>query len=191
MAAQDAVLGWKEYGSWFLSGLTLLVTVIWNISNRRYTDRKASDVRTAAFAFAAWKDLRDPVLARLREFEAKGNDLQALTIGNDNLPDLIKKIHQCGYALTTSHLALEGDLTRMRSREVKVDQWIELANGVVTGSESDWDKINTLIDRAVNRPTADECRDQLRSILLLVRSIGNVINSHIAIENASHDPDKF
>ncbi|PHQ63058.1 MAG: hypothetical protein COC10_08140 [Sphingobium sp.] len=184
-------IGLKEFGSWALSAFALVVTVLWNLHNRRYTDRKAAETRTATFAFSAWKDLRDPVLARLREFEARGNELQALTVSFDNLDELVKKVHAIGYALTTAHLALEDDLSRMRSREVASDKWLSLANGLQTGSESDWDKIITIITDAVSKTTRDECRETLKAAHPLIRSIGKCVNAQIAIENAAHDPDKI
>ncbi|HEX7782135.1 MAG TPA: hypothetical protein VF509_04960 [Sphingobium sp.] len=191
MTEPAAAIGIKEVGSWLLSGTALVVTVIWNIHNRRYTDRKSGEVRTATFAYAAWKDLRDPVLARLREFEAKGHELQALTVGTDAQEALIQKVHSIGYSLTIAFLALEKDLTRVRSTEVSEEVWLPLANGLMIAGETDWDRINTAIHDAAAAPTADECRTLLKGVDPLILSIGMGINANIAVENASHDPNKI
>lgn len=190
MADPTAAVGIKEIGSWAISCLALLVTVIWNLQNRFYTDKKAAEVRTATFAYAAWKDLRDPVLSRLREFEGRGHELQALTVGSDDLPELVKKIHAVGYSLTTAFLALEEDLKRVRSTEVAETVWLPSASGLKIGGETDWDRINTVIADAVAAATADDCRNLLKGIHPLIRSIGKGLSAHIAVENAAHDPNK-
>ncbi|KXU29219.1 hypothetical protein A0J57_18225 [Sphingobium sp. 22B] len=127
----------------------------------------------------------------MREFAAKGHELQALTVGTDDLPGLTGKIHNIGYALTTAHLALEEDLNRLRSTEVPQDSWLPLANGLLIGTETDWDRIITIITDAVTKPTAEECRAMLKGIHPLIRSIGKGISDQIAIENAAHDPNKI
>lgn len=178
---------------WILSGLTLAVTVYWNWNNRRYTEKRADGLQSAAFDLSNWKDRRDPVLTSLREFEAKGHEITALAVGNDTLPSIIEKIHAAGRMLTISYLALAKDLGRVGSTSNLGSQWKKLADGVVSDGETDWDRLNTIIAEATNVDivaNADACRQKLNQIDPLVTSISSGIMEEIEAENRHHDPER-
>lgn len=177
--------------TWLMAGTSLAVTVTWNLLNRAHTNKLAARIRGETFKFSVWKDARDAVLSRLRDFENKGHELKVLASRESDLTKLSERIHEVGYAMTLAQLALAKDLGRLRSERLASEEWIKLAEGPRLGTESAWDRIMAIIGEAAASGEIDDARAKLRTVPPLIAELERALNAEIAVENALHDPVKI
>jgi hypothetical protein len=175
----------KDYLSVGLSFAALATTIIWNIANRRHTDRTATRIRGESFAFDEWKGRRAEVLRTLRELEAGFARLKALSKGAHQHKDLQDEIEKEGRALTVSHQALLSELDRANPG------WSSFGYGVVSGGESDWDQVHTILDDARQQSEPSAMRARLALLDGNAKSISDVIIAELRVATAEHDPIKL
>lgn len=175
----------KDYWSLGLSCSAIVITIIWNLLNRKYTNDTAKAVRGENFAYEEWKSKRGEVLKSLREFESGYRAFNALSHGADQPKELKTKIEECGRKLVDAHGSLMTELGRIGPN------WEQFGYGVEVGGESDWDQINTALFLASKQPKSPEIRHAISSIRAFGLSITRTIQEEISIKTNEHDPVKW
>lgn len=175
----------KDLISIGLSGVALITTVVWNLLNRRHTDKVARQIRGEGFAFDEWKSQRAEILRTLRAFEDGFDRLRLLTGGAHSADELAIEIEKEGKALTSSHAALFRELERVDV------SWGEFAYGADLNGERDWDLIHTLLDDARQQTDAGEMRLRLQQLQGHGSSIRTIVGAELRVKTSEHDPIKF
>lgn len=178
----DGGLTAKDIGTWVLSGGGILITVIWNLHNRRYTDRVARNLRRDTVAFDEWKTQRAELLRCIRQLEACGNRLLTLTKGAHDAAALTEKINDEGRVLVEAHGSLLAELDR-----TEWPQSASFAYGPSVAGETAWDRLNTLLAEATGDfPEAADMRNHLKGIPPLLAHISQGLNEKMKQVTAWH-----
>lgn len=172
----------KDFITLGMSGVALLTTIVWNLHNRRHTDRVAREIRSETFTLDEWKSKRSEVLRTLRELEASFDRLRSLVTGAHQADALDKEVETEGRSLTSAFGALQRELDRIGP------VWAEIAYGETQGGETDWDLVHAILDdvRSINDPDAKRAR--LAAVGVHGRSIAATINRQLTLRTAELDP---
>lgn len=168
-----------------LASLSLIVTIVWNLLNRRHTDRLAAKVRTEAFALDDWINKRDEVWRTLRALESVADRILALARGAHQKDDLITLLNLEGVNLALAHQSLFKELTRPGSDPA----WSQMAYGVRENDETDWDRLNTVLREVGELTDPAAMRERLKDIEEHMNSISGTVGAQIEARNAEHRPD--
>lgn len=184
--AATTTIATKDIVTWCVTGVGLLVTLGWNLQNRRRTDRIATDLRGEAFRLDEWKGKRSAIATRLADFESAAASIAALTRGAHDAAGLREELTKQNQLLITAHEALLRVLQRTDRN------WEALAFGRTQGTESDWDQLNTILaDTAEIESDATAMRSKLAAAQPFVTSIAELILEHVNATTASFDPVKW
>lgn len=163
---------------------SLIVTVLWNLHNRRHTDRVALKIRADAYETDRWKSQRDEVLRLLRKLEGAAARIVVLHKGAHSREDLLAEINKNLLAMTEAYMALYKELERCTYD----CSWGPLAEGKIVDGESDWDRLNSILSEAGDLPAPEDIRLQLPLIDDHIRSIAVMVNGELRVRDAELDP---
>jgi hypothetical protein len=180
----DPGLTTKDVLALAIAGTSLLVTIVWNLQNRRHTDRVAKRLRSESFELDEWKSKRAEVLRTLRAFEDVARRLLVLATGAHQKDDLIKQINLEGPNLSFAHKSLIDELKRASDDP----DWSPLAYGVTVGGERDWDRLNQVLHDVGQLAEPDAMRTRLKDIEANVQSISRVVGDRIDERNLELRP---
>lgn len=173
----------KDYLTLGFSILALVVTVLWNLHNRKYTNQVADRIRSDNFALDEWRSKRAEVLRNLREVEAIFDRLRVLISGAHTKANLDDEIETHGRSLIYAFSALLRELERINHT------WLTIGYGKADAAgETDWDHTNTILAevRALNDP--DDMRSRLSLLDARGKSIAAEVNAKLNERTAELDP---
>lgn len=174
----------KDYFTLGISSASLLTTIVWNLSNRRHTDRVARKLRGEAFAFDEWKLSRSEIRRTLRALEDRFDEIALLTDTADDAVALKTKLSEAGKALTRAQIALGRELSRAE------DAWTPLAFGPEVDGETAWDRVNQIIADIRALDNADAMRLRLPELKPLFDAISQGIEAEVRVRTIEHNPVK-
>jgi hypothetical protein len=185
-SAADAAFATKDIVTTGLTVGNILLTVTWNILNRRHTDTMSRRNRRDSLAFDEWKVQRSELMSCLRKLEAAVSNVCVLANGKHAVDPLIDEINKEGRNVTNAHAALLRELDRTGWPEAP-----NFAYGPTSDSsgETAWDELNNILAEATEMDDADQIRHLLAGINPLFNRIAAALNGNVRAVTQWHQSE--
>jgi hypothetical protein len=178
----DAVI----YG-WLITGVGLLITMSWNLLNRRHSNKLAARIRNENFKLDQWNSVRDRIETCLGAFNEAVSELSIAH--GDTLPELKK---QCGDLLRS--LTLKQDLLAQALKAADQnyyadgDDWEQMANGLTHDTETSWDNVMAIGEQVRLARSSAKVMSAVAAAKESCGEICDPIRVRVRVETIKHDP---
>jgi hypothetical protein len=186
---EAAPIAWGQIIGWSLTGAGIAASLIWNLLNRRHTNKIAVEVRVANFRSDQWGASRSKIETALENL-AQAIEALVVALPERGDPTFDAKFQFHNLTLMIKHEAFSEALSDAGENcEYVTDRkWSELALGTKTGNETSWDKIQTALEAVGTTNTDPETREALAPVRAWFQDIRRGIAAAIRSENMLHDP---
>jgi hypothetical protein len=186
---EAAPIAWGQIIGWSLTGIGIAASLVWNLLNRRHTNKVAVDVRVANFRGDQWAGSRGKIEGALENL-AQAIEAIVVALPDRTDPTFDAKFQFHNLTLMIKHEAFFEALSDAagNSEYVTNRNWTDLALGTKTGNESSWDKIQTALEAVGTAATNPETREALAPVRAWFQDIRRGVVVAIRSENMLHDP---
>lgn len=136
--------------TWVVAGLGIGINLLWNIANRRHTNKTAKAIRAEQHQIDRWARLRSRMETKLSELV---ESLRNAPLHYANLDPA--KVHSTApmVVLNIGIVNAHDDLSRVLGEADRADfcescEWAQLAYGAQYDSETSWDLAMTVLETA-------------------------------------------
>lgn len=182
-------IAWGQIIGWSLTGAGIAASLVWNLLNRRHTNKVAVEVRIANFRGDQWAASRGKIEAAL---ENLAQAIEAIVVALPDRDDATfdARFQFLNLTLMIKHEAFSEALSDAADNcEYVTDRnWADLALGTKTGNETSWDKIQTALEAVGTTTTNPGTRQAFAPVRAWFQDIRRGIVAAIRSENMLHDP---
>lgn len=181
-----AIIGWS------VTSIGIAISLCWNWYNHARTKKTAEDLRAEQYRFNQWSRVRgaiDQALDGLMS-AAKGIVHQAQQL-DDKKPDH-RQIAVFSQLIIDAQDELASALEDAAlSQYCEGEHWRDAGHGPLTGTETAWDVVLSLLQEADDAKSKADKIDILKKLRLPIKSIRAAIVEHCRVQDATLDPSKI
>lgn len=187
MAAGTQGVSDAVFYGWLVTGAGWLITMVWNLLNRRHSNALAARIRNENFKLDQWNSVRDRIEACLDAFNEAVSELSIAH--GATLPELKK---QCGDLLRS--LTLKQDLLAQALKAANHnyyadgDDWEQMANGPTHDTETSWDNVMAIGEQVRLARSSVKVMAAVAPAKGWCAEICDPIRVRVRAETIKHDP---